>query len=102
MTNSHLPFKLLYTGSEVSPILSTLGKKHPISNEFRASLQKAYVNTAKYMIKKLPLGNSSLISFTALDPKLRGKTSTVSAFEKLVSFLSLMFLRQKNHSYMLI
>ncbi|GFR03460.1 uncharacterized protein TNCT_135631 [Trichonephila clavata] len=45
---------------------------------------KAYTNT-------VPLKNSYLISFTALDPELRGKTSTILAFEKLPSFMSHIF-----------
>ncbi|GFT10427.1 hypothetical protein TNCV_3191031 [Trichonephila clavipes] len=42
------------------------------------------------MKQKLPLKNSYLISFTALDPELRSKTSTILAFEKL-SFMSHIF-----------
>ncbi|GFT72333.1 uncharacterized protein TNCV_3608991 [Trichonephila clavipes] len=52
---------------------------------------KAYTNTAQHMKQKLPLKNSYLISFTALDPELRGKTSTILAFEKLSSFMSHIF-----------
>ncbi|GFT16119.1 hypothetical protein TNCV_3316381 [Trichonephila clavipes] len=52
---------------------------------------KAYTNTEQHMKQKLPLKNSYLISFTALDPELRGKTSTILAFEKLSSFMSHIF-----------
>ncbi|GFR03720.1 uncharacterized protein TNCT_397301 [Trichonephila clavata] len=87
----HLPSKVIFTGAEASPLLKKLSKNHPITKEFQISLMKAYTNTAQHMKQKLPLKNSYLISFTALDPELRGKTSTILAFEKLSSFMSHIF-----------
>ncbi|GFW61803.1 uncharacterized protein TNCV_1471251 [Trichonephila clavipes] len=87
----HLPSKVIFTGAEASTLLKKLSKNHPIAKEFQISLMKAYTNTAQHMKQKLPLKNSYLISFTALDPELRGKTSTILAFEKLSFFMSHIF-----------
>ncbi|GFY31782.1 hypothetical protein TNCV_4200911 [Trichonephila clavipes] len=67
----HLPSKVIFTGAEASTLLKKLSKNHPIAKEFQISLMKAYTNTAQHMKQKLPLKNSYLISFTALDPELR-------------------------------
>ncbi|GFR16804.1 flotillin-1 [Trichonephila clavata] len=87
----HLPSNVIFTGAEASALLKKLSKNHPIAKEFQISLMKAYTNTAQHMKQKLPLKSSYLISFTALDPELRGKTSTILAFEKLSSFMSHIF-----------
>ncbi|GFX36922.1 hypothetical protein TNCV_1174241 [Trichonephila clavipes] len=76
----HLPSKVIITGAEASTLLKKLSKNHPIAKEFQISLMKAYTNTAQHMKQKLPPKNSYLISFTALDPELRGKTNTILAF----------------------
>ncbi|GFS61798.1 general transcription factor II-I repeat domain-containing protein 2A [Trichonephila clavipes] len=90
-SESHLPSKVIFTGAEASTLLKKLSKNHPIAKEFQISRMKAYTNTAQHMKQKLPLKNSYLISFTALDPELRGKTSAILAFEKLSSFMSHIF-----------
>src|SRR5215813_4999742 len=89
---------MLYVGSEASGILKALSPDHIISKEFLTSLKKAYVFTAQYMLKKLPLGNSMLISLSCLDPELRQKTSTLLAFRKLSSLLSHTFIDSEKQS----
>ncbi|GFR15284.1 uncharacterized protein TNCT_268951 [Trichonephila clavata] len=83
--------KVIFTGAEASTLLKKLSKNHPIAKELQISTMKAYTNTAQHMKQKLPLKNLYLISFTALDPELRGKASTILAFEKLSSFMSHIF-----------
>ena len=80
---------MLYVGSEASGILKALSPDHIISKEFLTALKKAYVFTAQYMLKKLPLRNSVLISLSCLDPELRQNTSTLMAFTYLPTLLDL-------------
>ena len=53
---------------------------------FKEKLMSAYVSTAKYMQKKLPLGNSVLKTLSLLDPIAFGQSETAVLLRKLPSF----------------
>ena len=55
--------------------------------KFLTNLRNAYVSTAKYLLNKLPLKNKALTYFSALNPCLRKKSTTLKAFEKLAEVL---------------
>ena len=86
--NNYLPDNMLFTGADVTKIIKNSKKTDPRIAEFRGTLKNAYSNCAAYMLKKLPLKNSSFIKFTGLDPSLRGSTSVFSVLSKLAECLS--------------
>lgn len=85
-SENYLPVKLIFTGIDV---LNISKKPKPDSTviEFFEVLKKAYSRCAEYMKKKLPLKNSFLIKLSALNPSLRGETTTFTALLKLADFL---------------
>lgn len=55
--------------------------------KFLTNLRDAYINTTKYLLSRLPLRNKTLARFSALNPCLRKKSTTLKAFHKLAESL---------------
>lgn len=49
---------------------------------FLAEVRKAYITTAVYLQKKLPLASPTLTALSALDPLLRGHSQAVIQFKR--------------------
>lgn len=67
---------------------SSVKSKHNSSTvkECTAIIKNAYGRCAEYMKKKLPLKNPFLIKLSALNPSLRGETTTFAALLQLAKF----------------
>jgi hypothetical protein len=57
------------------------------AKHFYMNLRNAYVNTTEYLLQKLPLDNNVLACFSALNPNLRKKSTTLIALQKLADAL---------------
>lgn len=86
-TANQLPDNLIFTGVEVSKLIKNSKKSDVKVMEFKETLKTAYSKCAQYMLRKLPLKNSSFIRFTGLDPDLKGTTAAFSALIKLAESL---------------
>lgn len=71
-----------------SQVLELWKKKVNWISSFYKNLREAYIFTATYMFKNLPLNNKVLIWLSALNPQQRKCSTTLSAFEKLSEKLS--------------
>ncbi|KAI4826460.1 hypothetical protein KUCAC02_029907 [Chaenocephalus aceratus] len=54
---------------------------------FLADIRKAYITTAVYLQKKLPLASPTLTALSALDPHLRGHSQATIQFKRLSGML---------------
>ncbi|KAF3858932.1 hypothetical protein F7725_012133 [Dissostichus mawsoni] len=66
-----LPSKEVYVGQEADTFRSQ-NPNHALLVPFLADVRKAYITTAVYLQKKLPLASPTLTALSALDPLLRG------------------------------
>ncbi|CAJ1076412.1 hypothetical protein ROHU_023414 [Xyrichtys novacula] len=82
-----LPSKDVYVGQEADMFRSQ-NPKHALLVPFLASIRKAYITTAVYLQKKLPLDSPTLIAFSALDPLLRGHSQATIQLKRLSAMLS--------------
>ncbi|XP_034146338.1 uncharacterized protein LOC109615009 [Esox lucius] len=66
-----LPSKEVYVGKDADTFRSQ-NPNHALLVPFLADVRKAYITTAVYLQKKLPLASPTLTALSALDPLLRG------------------------------
>ncbi|KAK1902004.1 Zinc finger BED domain containing protein 5 [Dissostichus eleginoides] len=77
-----LPLRELYVG----PLAEKLKTEHPqhlIVLQFLNTVKTAYISTAAYMQKKLPLNSRTLQALSALDPLVRGHSETGILLKRL-------------------
>ncbi|KAK1893717.1 Glutathione S-transferase F10 [Dissostichus eleginoides] len=78
-----LPLRELYVG----PLAEKLKAEHPniqlIVLQFLNTVKTAYISTAAYMQKKLPLNSRTLQALSALDPLVRGNSETGILLKRL-------------------
>ncbi|XP_041703723.1 uncharacterized protein LOC121539361 [Coregonus clupeaformis] len=60
---------------------------HPIVQQFLDTVKTAYMSTAAYMQKKLPLDSRTLQSLSAQDPVVRGHSQTGILLKRLVGMI---------------
>ncbi|KAL6473249.1 hypothetical protein MHYP_G00194370 [Metynnis hypsauchen] len=82
-----LPSKDVYVGQEADTFRSQ-NPKHALLVPFLASVRKAYITTAVYLQKKLPLNSPTLIALSALDPLLRGHSQATLQLKRLSAMLN--------------
>ncbi|KAL6478662.1 hypothetical protein MHYP_G00120950 [Metynnis hypsauchen] len=82
-----LPSKDVYVGQEADTFRSQ-NPKHALLVPFLASVRKAYITTAVYLQKKLPLNSPTLIALSALDPLLRGHSQATIQLKRLSAMLN--------------
>ena len=63
-------------------------KKADILSKFEKNFRKAYINTAAYMQKKLPLTKRALMSLSGLDPSLLKHSTSYNLLKTLSEFFS--------------
>ncbi|RXN22565.1 hypothetical protein ROHU_023414 [Labeo rohita] len=81
-----LDSKEVYVGQEADTFRSQ-NPKHPLLVPFLADIRKAYITTAVYLQKKLPLASPTLTALSALDPLLRGHSQATIQLKKLSGML---------------
>nr|XP_055062827.1 uncharacterized protein LOC129445854 isoform X2 [Misgurnus anguillicaudatus] len=77
-----LASKEIYMGQEADMYRSQ-NPKHPLLVSFLADVRKAYITTAVYLQKKLPLASPTLTALSALDPLLRGHSQSTIQLKRL-------------------
>ncbi len=64
-----------------------INEKDSVVLEFITCVKDAYITTAQYMQKKLPLNSATLKALSALDPMIRGHSVAVREMENLAGIL---------------
>ena len=77
-----LPLREFYVGP-VAEKLKAENPSHPIVLQFLDTVKTAYMSTAAYMQKKLPLNSRTLQALSALDPLVRGHSETGILLKRL-------------------
>ncbi|KAI9525188.1 hypothetical protein NQZ68_009396 [Dissostichus eleginoides] len=77
-----LPLRELYVGP-LAEKLKAEHPQHPIVLQFLNTVKTAYISTAAYMQKKLPLNSRTLEALSALDPLVRGHSETGILLKRL-------------------
>ncbi|KAF3841376.1 hypothetical protein F7725_007238 [Dissostichus mawsoni] len=77
-----LPLRELYVGP-LAEKLKAEHPQHPIVLKFLNTVKTAYISTAAYMQKKLPLNSRTLQALSALDPLVRGHSETGILLKRL-------------------
>ncbi|KAJ4929459.1 hypothetical protein JOQ06_005067 [Pogonophryne albipinna] len=81
-----LPSKEVYVGQEADTFRSQ-NPNHALLVPFLADVRKAYITTAVYLQKKLPLASPTLTALSALDPLLRGHSQATIQLKRLSGML---------------
>ena len=63
-----VPILQWFVGEKATSLLSKLRKDDPIKVEFLTKLRISYEEGAKYILRKLPLNNSTLLALSCIDP----------------------------------
>ncbi|XP_034058946.1 uncharacterized protein LOC117537731 isoform X2 [Gymnodraco acuticeps] len=81
-----LPSKEVYVGQEAETFRSQ-NPNHALLVPFLAEVREAYITTAVYLQKKLPLASPTLTALSALDPLLRGHSQATIQLKRLSGML---------------
>ena len=79
----HIPTNHIFTG-KCDAVLQNC--KKDVAHAFRSQLKRAFVSTAQYMQKKLPLHHGLLSTLSLLDPLAFGQTETGVILKRLPPF----------------
>jgi len=73
----------IFIGTAAKKLLKTKSRSHCLKKEFYEQTRKGYYECGRMLLKKMPLQNPVLKSFSSLDPKLRGNSTMLSYMLKL-------------------
>ena len=95
----HLNVRLMYVGSKAEKTLKTLGQS-TLREEFLQQVKCAYIATATYMLRKIPLENKLLQCLSAIDPKAQGHSVTFKSLVALQSYFpTVLTSEEEEHCY---
>ena len=99
-SQNHLSQDEVLYGPKVSSIAKKLHKNDSTLRDFYEKAKQAYVDCAVYLQKKLPLQNQLLQTAMALDPVVKGHTTTLKYLKSLPRLVSTVLTETECEEYL--